>query len=253
MRVLNISVASIIITMLSVTPADAAEASNGINWSVTPYIWATETKFDLTAQGTPIGEGKIKFDDLLDTTDASFQIVVEAGREGGHWSGFVDATYLDSSDKYTGQLLRIETDSEQWFVDAAIAWWPWSEAGGFNVFAGVRYTDLDDAFDVDLIAENEQLPLAEFGAQRDFLDALLGARYRIDLSQRFSISTKADYGFGDSDGIFLAQVVLQYAIGNDRRHKLCLGYRYKEAELDQGGLEENYDYKGPLIGFNFRF
>ena len=31
-----------------------------------------------------------------------------------------------------------------------------------------------------------------------------------------------------------------------------LGYRYKESEFEDGGLEEDYEYKGPVIGFNFR-
>jgi len=139
-----------LLTVLSAASVHAEGAGSKINWSVTPYIWATETKYDLKAQGTPIDSGKITFDDLLDTTDASFQVVLEAGREGGDWSAFLDATYLDSSDKYKGQLFRVETDSEQWFIDAAIAWWPWSEEGGFNVYAGARYTDLDDDFDVDI-------------------------------------------------------------------------------------------------------
>jgi len=82
---------------------------------------------------------------------------------------------------------------------------------------------------------------------------LLGARYRFDLAQHLSLSTRADYGFGDSDGIFLAQAVFQYAIGKSRQHKLCLGYRYKEAEWKQGGLDEEYKYKGPVLGFNMRF
>jgi hypothetical protein len=110
-RVLNISVTSIII-MLSITPAGATDASNETHWSVTPYIWATETEFDLKAQGTPIGEDKITFDDLLDVTDASFKIVVEAG--------------------------------------------------GFNVLVGLRYTDLDDVFDADIVVADERQPLAKF-------------------------------------------------------------------------------------------
>jgi len=244
---------TILLAVVAITPARAAGVINTINWSVTPYIWATETKYDLKAEGTPIDSGKVTFDDLLDTTDASFQVVLEAGREGGGWSAFIDATYLDSSDKYKGQLLRIETDSEQWFVDAAVAWWPWSEAGGFNVFAGARYSDLEDKYDVDLVTPDGRQPLTSFGAQRDFLDALLGARYRFDLSEHWSLATRADYGFGDSDGIFLGQAVVQYAIGKSRQYKLCLGYRYKEAEWEQGGLKEKYKYKGPLLGFNMRF
>ncbi len=34
---------------------------------------------------------------------------------------------------------------------------------------------------------------------------------------------------------------------------ILFGYRYKEAEFEEGGLEEDYEYKGPLAAFSFRF
>ena len=65
--------------------------------------------------------------------------------------------------------------------------------------------------------------------------------------------TKADYGFGDSEGIFQVQAVVRYAVGKRRQNGIMVGYRYKDSEFDDSGLEEDYDYKGPLLGFNFRF
>ena len=38
-----------------------ASEADGWGWSITPYIWATDTNYDLTAEGTPIGEGKATF------------------------------------------------------------------------------------------------------------------------------------------------------------------------------------------------
>ncbi len=109
-------------------------AAEPLSWSVTPYFWATETKVDLTADGTPIGGGTVTFSDLLDTTDASFQVHVEAGR--GRFSGFMDLTYLDTSDDFETGDLRIETDSEQSVVDLAVAFWPGGEEKGLSFFGG---------------------------------------------------------------------------------------------------------------------
>ena len=58
-----------------------AVAQEKINWSVTPYLWATKTTYDLTADGSPVGGGTVSFSDLMDATDTSFQIVIEAGRD----------------------------------------------------------------------------------------------------------------------------------------------------------------------------
>ncbi len=235
-------------------PAAAAETGRFL-WSVTPYIWAADTSYDLTADGAPIGGGNISFSDLLDVTDASFQIAVETGRDGGQWSGFVDLTYLDTSDDLTvnvgGTDVRIDTDSEQWFIDAALAWWPGGEADGLNLFGGIRYTDLDDRYDFSVASTGDRLGTLD--NERDFTDALLGVRYRFDIVTHWSLQTRADYAFGDSDGIFLIQALFRYAVGKTRANGIMFGYRYKEAELGGGGLEEDYEYKGPVAAFNFRF
>ena len=239
-----------IVGLAMATPT-MAEEKGAINWSITPYVWATETTVDLTADGTPIGGGKVSFSDLVDTTDAAFQIHVEGGRSGGNWSAFVDATFLDTSDSIASPAVQIDTDSEQWFVDTAIAYWPQGEAGGLNVFGGIRYTKLEDEF--KFILPGTGVPLGTLQNDRSFTDMLLGGRYRFDLNERWSLLTHADYAFGDSDGIFQLQAGFRYAVGRDRQNGILIGYRYKEAKLEDGGVEEEFEFKGPTAAFNFRF
>ena len=43
------------------SPVVAWGAENGLIWSITPYIWASDTKYDLKVGDTPIG-GEVKFD-----------------------------------------------------------------------------------------------------------------------------------------------------------------------------------------------
>src|SRR5210317_1250503 len=69
-----------------------AQSSDKLNWSITPYIWASSTKVDLTFRDTGIGEGNISFKDLLDVLDTAGMIHIEAGK--GHWTMFGDLTYL---------------------------------------------------------------------------------------------------------------------------------------------------------------
>lgn len=235
--------------LLSVA-GSAAEPVGGINWSITPYIWATETQYDLKLDGSPVDDDTISFNDLMDTTDASFQVVTEAGLKDGNWSTFVDLTYLKTSDTDKGQLLRVDADSEQWFIDAAVAWWPQGESGGLSLFAGGRYTDLDDELDFKLSQSGQRL--GKIRNDRDFLDALLGVRKHFQLAESWSLFTRADYSFGDSEGIYQLQAVFRYAMGKQQQYGLMFGYRYKEAEFDQNKLKEEYTYKGPLLAFNFR-
>jgi hypothetical protein len=236
--------------------AENAEGARAWAWSVTPYVWLTDTSYDLRADGEDIGTGTIDFGELYDTLDAAFQMVAETGRAGGRWSGFVDLTYLSTSDDETVDLgglgtLRLDSESDQLFIDAAIAFWPWRQAGGFNIYGGIRYTDLDDKTTVDLVDPASQR-LGTIRLDRNYTDALIGGRHRFDLAENWSLSIRADYGFGDSDGILMTQAALRWAFGGQRQHGLIFGYRYKEAEFEDDGLEEDYEYKGPVVGFNFR-
>lgn len=229
-------------------------SGSGLEWSITPYLWLADTSFEFRANGQNIGAGDVDFGELVDTLDAAFQIVAEAGQ--GHWSGFVDFTYLSTSDSkrigLTGlDLVKVSTTSDQLFADAAVAYWPWPEVSGFNVYAGIRYTDLDDRIRVDLV--NPETRLGRFDADRSYTDALIGFRDRFKLTGNWAAIIRMDYGFGDSDGVFLAQAVLRWAVGRERRHGIVLGYRYKDAEFRKGDREERYKYQGPLLGFNFRF
>ena len=74
-------------------PAASAES---VSWSITPYIWASDTSIDLAFRDQAIGSGELSFDDLLDVLDAAFMVHVEGGK--GQWSAFADLTYLDTSD-----------------------------------------------------------------------------------------------------------------------------------------------------------
>jgi len=231
-------------------------------WSITPYMWATDTTYKLKSDGESIGSGEVDFGDLMDTLDASFQVVVEAGLTESRWTAFVDLTYLSTSDDQAFSLgnigtVRLDTDSEQLYVDAAIAFWPWREVSGFNVYGGIRYTDLDDRTTVDLV-DPVTVRLGNIRSDRDFTDALVGMRDyfnlgRFGLSENLALHIRADYGFGDSEGILMAQAALRWAVGKERRHGLMAGYRYKEAEFKSDSVKEEYEYKGPVIGFNCRF
>ena len=227
--------------------AVTARAAESLKWSVTPYIWATETTVDLTADGTPLGGDTITFSDLLDVTDASFQIHVEAGRD--RWSGFIDLTYLDTFDEDNTGGVRIETDSEQWLVDLAVAFWPGGEEKGLSFYGGLRYTSLDDEYEFKIMGSS----IGTLRSDRDFTDLLLGVRYRYEIAERWLLATRGDVSFGDSEGTFQLEALFRYAVGKKRTNGILFGYRYKEAEFEEGGLEEDYEYKGPLAAYNFRF
>ncbi len=227
--------------------ANAHAQASGAHWSVTPYIWASDTSLDFTLDGSPVGGADLSFNDILDVLDEAFQIHVEVGK--GNWSGFVDFFYLSTSDSEELPIVQIDSDSEQIVLDAAVAYWPGGAGSPLNLFGGVRYTGFDDRYDFSVGGT----PVGESRSKEDYVDALLGIRYRFDLSDRWGLLTHGDLSFGDSEGTWQVQGLFAYTVGKRQRNHIMFGYRYKQAKFKDGNLTTEFTYSGPVAGFNFRF
>lgn len=231
----------------------AAQSGDGLKWSITPYVWATQTKLDLSFRDQAIGSEEISFGDLLDMMDGAFMIHAEGGRS--HWSSFADLTYLKISNRekrpldLINQELIVDSESEQLFLDAAVAYWPGGDGSGFNVFGGVRYTELDDRFKFTV----GDTPISKQRSDKKYTDALLGARYRWSMAPRWDLLLHADGSFGSSEGTWLLRGLFGYTVGKRQMNRILFGYQYKQASFEDGDVGLDYTYQGPLAGFNFRF
>ena len=224
-----------------------AEEGDGAWWSITPYIWLMDTKLDLQWRDAAAVGTEIKFKDVLDNLDAAFQINVEGGK--GRWSAFADVIYAKLSDDVGEGAFTLDTKNKQVFVDAGIGFWPGGAGSPFGVYGGLRYTEFDNTYELKLQGN-------EIRRRRDssgYYDALLGARYRFDLSERWSILTRGDISFGDSEGSWQLQALAAYTVGKRRMNRIVFGYRYRDAEFEDGDLTSEYSFYGFLAGFNFRF
>ncbi len=233
--------------LLSLGCAGPALAQDGARWSITPYLWATDTTVDLSFRDQSVGGAEIAFDDLLDVLDAAFMVHLEYGQ--GNWSAFGDFTYLETSDSEQRPLVFVDSKSEQVFLDAAVGWWPSGVGQGFNLYGGLRYASFDDRYRFSF----EGQPIAERRNDVDYTDALVGARYIAPLSERWELMLRADTSFGDTEGTWLARAQLAWIVGKRRQNRFIVGYEFKEAEYRNGDVTADYGYQGPTVGFNFRF
>lgn len=232
---------------LSICVGAQAQPRDDTQWSITPYLWGTKTKVDLSLRDTNLGSGVITFPDLLDVLDGAFMVHAETG--AGRWSAFVDLTYLSTSDTRERPLLTIDTDSEQTFLDAVAVFWPGGTGSPLSLFGGLRYSGFDDRYRFSAGGD----VLATQRSSDDYYDALLGLRYRFDLSDRWALLTRGDLSFGDSEGTFLVQANFAYTVGSRRQNRVLFGYQYKQAEFKSGEVKTDFTYSGPMAGFNFRF
>lgn len=251
MRRSKLPSASAAIMCLTLFPLAAVQAQEPgqSGWSITPYLWATETRVDLTLRDADIGADEISFGDLLDVLDAAFMVHVEGGK--GNWSAFGDLTYLKTSDSTEREALIVDSDSKQLFFDGGVAWWPRGAGSNFNLFGGLRHSGFDDRYTFRLIINGA--PVEERRSKKDYYDALVGLRYRFDFSDRWALLTRADASFGDTEGTVLLRANLAWTVGKRLQNRILFGYQYKTAEFKDGDLRLDYVYQGPMAGFNFRF
>ena len=130
-----------------------------------------------------------------------------------------------------------------------VAYWPQGVGSAFSLFGGLRYSGLDNQF-------RFRLGDTELGTQsssKDYYDALVGARYRFDLTDRWAILTRADYSAGDSEASFLLRASLAYTVGKRRQNKVLFGYQHRQAEYREGDLRTDLQLSGFMAGFSFRF
>jgi hypothetical protein len=248
MNHLGRSLACVSACLICATPGIArAQSGDSFGWSITPYIWGSQTKLDLSYKDRDIASSTLKFSELLDIMDGAFMIHGEGGR--GSWSAFADLTYIELSDTDKRQVATIKSSSEQIFLDAALAYWPGGFGSPLSIFGGLRYTGLDDEFKFEF----PNLPDRKLRSNKDYTDALLGIRYRFDLSERWSLLTHGDVSFGDSEGTWLLRALFGYTVGERRMNRILFGYQYKQADFKDGHTGLDLTYQGPMAGFNFRF
>lgn len=227
-------------------PAFAQEATD-FQWSVSPYIWASQTKVDLTLRDESLGGDEVSFGDLLDQLDSGFMVHFEGGK--GNWSLFADLTYLETSDAEQRPVFHVVTDSETMVLDTALAYWPGGIGSSFSVIAGMRYSGFDNRYRF-LLGDGE---VGRIRDDKDYYDALVGLRYRFTLADHWDLLTRADVSFGQSEGTWMVQAIFGRTVGKRNLIRILLGYQYKVAEFESGDLRSDFSYQGPLAGFSFRF
>lgn len=236
-----------LVACLSVVLPTAALADDKFTWSITPYLWASQTKVDLTFRDEALGGDTISFGDLLDELDGAIMINAEAGR--GRWSVFADLTWLETSAREQRPVFLVDSKAETTVLDTGVAWWPGGVGSELSVLAGVRYSGFDNRYRF-FLGDQEVSSVRD---EDDYLDALLGLRYFFDLGNRWELLTHADYSFGDSEGTWLLRATFARTVGRRGLNRFVFGYQYKEAEFVSGDLRSEFSYHGPVAGFNFRF
>jgi hypothetical protein len=226
---------AIVIAVSVAAVATVADAGERWQWSVTPYIWATDISEDLIVDGAVVGGGDTDFNDLVDKIDASIQLHFEG--IGDRWGVFADVSAVEISDSETGELgvVRLDVEIDETVGEIGAIYRPGGREGRLDLLLGARMLWVDERYTFQLGAPEI---LRQVRVDEDYVDALVGARYTIPLSERWAVSLRGDLSFGGTDLVWTAQGLVGWKFGAKRQSAIFAAYRYRDMEYGKADVVE---------------
>ena len=234
-----------------------AEESEGWEFVASPYVWMTAIHGDVTIK-LQSADLNIGFDDILDNLEFSGMFHLEAKK--GRLGFFLETTYLKvSADDDLGALDNIDLDFEleSWIVDFGcyyrIGEWGAEHPMTLDILLGGRYWNISTELDVHdhLTGKSHDLK-----SDRDLLDPTVGLRFGSYLSDRFMIALKADVGgfdISDNTSKLSWQVIGLIRYDISKKTSLYAGYRILDLNCEEGSVELDMTFHGPVVGLEFKF
>lgn len=250
---LALAATSLALGVLGSSSASAQDTDGGWHVRLTPYIWATGISGDVTAPYPLAGrEVEADFGDVLDHLNGAFLGTADVRYDRFGVVG--DLVYLSVGGGKTRNptnLPTIGTKVKLTTTTATVAGYYrvyQSEAGSFDVLAGLRYNE----FETKLNATTGGPGIGR-KVSKEWTDPILGVRGSMRTGPRGSVTGYADYGgFGVNDST-VWQVLGTYNYQWTDNIGVVAGLRYWSLNLDKPVLDVDLDIFGPLIGVTFTF
>lgn len=226
-------------------------ADEGWTFSVTPYVWLFGMDGDVRVHDTTV-ELDVGFDDILENLDFALMGRVEAWK--GAFGFYVDPLYGELGTETEVGPNDVDLDTEMFLVDFGVLYRVLDKRNAqgrsrtADLSLGGRYYDMKNEIDFAVIADREQ--------SSDWVDLTLGARYEMDLTDRFGFLVAGDVGGfelgSSSDFAWNAQGLGSCRVG--RSGRVWAGYAILAVDTDTGGSSgADVQFSGPIVGYEFRF
>ena len=239
------------IASLTATMASAETTDGDLNWYFTPYVWMSDTSISASINDHTIGEAEIEFRDMVDKVEAGFQGHLEG--YGEHFGFFVDLTYISAEDDSEHDGISVDAEVDTGIVElAAVYNVPGKGLEGLSLFAGARRISIDQK----LMLQGDDPSGSEHKISKDddWTDLMLGARYGLNLSEKWQLGLRGDYSMGDTEGALNLQALIGYRVQFWKiTGATMFGYRYLEFDLEDGPFKSELSMSGPMIGMRFDF
>jgi hypothetical protein len=230
----------------------AAEDGRRLEVSLTPYLWVAGVTGTLGTTAGTIPDARVgaDFGDILSNLNALPVMLageIRQGRFGLVTDLMVISVEADADTPgpaFSGGEARLRG-----VIGSVLAAWRVAEAerGQLDLGAGLRAFGLSTRFTL------EPGTLAGRRIERDanWVNPIVGLRYRHDLGAGWATTLYGDVGGGNGDLTWQALATIDYRF-NDRT-TLRAGYRWLSFERESGALSQDIGLGGPILGATIRF
>ena len=211
------------------------------------YLWAVSIDGDLTTMGNN-QQLKADFNDIASNLEGIFTVHFE----GMHKSGFgflTDVEYLNLGGQQATPgpaPLTLDVDFTLVMAELAGIYRIKLDENALDLIYGGRYYGLDT--EIDIVG-----PPPRVDKDKDWVDAMLGARYIWTITDKWDFVARGDISFGGSELAYNFAGLFNY---QPWKHvSLLFGYRYMDVDYEDGSGADLFKYDvtmyGPLLGLNF--
>jgi hypothetical protein len=222
------------------------------SFSIAPYVWAAGISGDVAAFGLPTVDIDASFSDIFDNLDFAAMLVSEL--RYGRFGIFTDLAYVKLSGA-TGTPFgvladRVGLDAETLAFTAAGEYRVLETPGGsLDLMAGARVWSVDTTVSVSggLLGSRER------SDGDTWVDPLIGAKGRFDLTERFYLTGWAMAGGFGASSDFMWDLWGGAGYQFNNRFSAVLGYRGMGVDYENDGFVFDVIQHGPVIGGVVRF
>lgn len=233
--------------------AGPAAAQEQWDYTASVFGWFSGLKSEVA---TPFGsvEAELDFSDVWESLNTAFFGSFEA--RNGRWALITDLILADLSAEQDippgASFNSAEVDTRLTLLSAYAAYSVVDDPGfRVDLGAGLRYADAD----LDVLLRGAAAPTTRLSLSDSWVDPLIGARMRYDLSNAWFANAAADvggFGIGEaSDLTWQAYAGVGYRF-NDT-WSMQAGYRYLYIDKSFDGPDVTLELYGPMIGLQASF
>ena len=219
-----------------------ADSAGSSRWSftITPYLWAAGLDGNTAASGvgSEIDTGYSFLS--LDNLDLTLAANLEARK--GRWTVLLDGLYVEFSDAFDRPTVDADAEVSGSIFESSAAY-PAARIAGLELVFGMRYVALESTV--------ELTPGPEGSARESWLDPLVGARFKHDFNDRWSVILRGDVGgFGVASEL-TTNLAATFGYRVTDAMTLRFGYRALQMDFEDGGFVLDATAQGYAVGLSF--